>query len=109
MKQKAKKMVLVGSLLFMTMGLVGCGAKSNDLKTMNNDGVKNIKDTVSAVHDAQNVSKKDVKQVRTRLEEVKKEITKIQLDKTLSKEQKATKIQALQKELGDMTNKAMGK
>ena len=113
MKIKLGKVVLMSSLFAMVVVLTGCGNNSNSNKNQetskNNDGVQNIKDVVGAVHNAQKVSKDDVRQIQKRLTEIKMEIVKIQADESLSQEQKASKIQALQEELANMTNEAMGK
>lgn len=110
MLQKTKKVVLVGAMTVMTLGLIGCGKNSDVQKTSDiSSGINNVKDVVSDVHSAQKIDRNDIKAVQKRLGEIKKETLKIQMDKTLSKEQKAAKIQALQKEMREFTNKAMGK
>jgi len=74
MLQKTKKVVLVGVMTITTLGLIGCGKNSDVQKTSNvNNGAKSINTSVDTVnnHSNHSVTKKQINDVRQKLEEVK--------------------------------------
>ncbi len=88
-----KKTILGLGVLFVMMTLAGCGATVQEPST----------------NGSANVTKKEVNDTQKKLQEVKAEVLKVQMDETLSKEQKAKKIEALQAEIQDQVNSAVSK
>jgi len=100
-----KKILLVSTILFIVIGLSACGQK-DDVQKNNTQTTKNIdnKTTTNQVK-----TRQQMKGGQKAVEEIKNEVIKVQMDKTLTKKQKAEKVQALQEELKANLNKVMGK
>ena len=100
-----KKILLVSTILFIVIGLSACGQKDdvqkNNTQTTKNIGNKTITNQIK--------TRQQMKGGQKAVEEIKNEVLKVQMDKTLTKKQKAEKVQALQEELKANLNKVMGK
>ena len=73
--------------------LSGCGATEQKPVTKNGE-----------INGGGTVTKKQINDVQAKLQEIKQKVLKVQMDKTLSKEEKAQKIEALQAEIKKYTN-----
>ena len=81
-----KKMILGLGLVIGVVAIMGCGGGTTD------------------VNGGQPVTKQRVNDVQQKLQEAKAEALKIQMDESLTKEQKAQKLEALQAEIKESAN-----
>jgi len=91
-----KKTILGLGLVIGVVTIVGCGGSATT-------DTGNATDTTN-INGGQQVTKQQISDVQQKLQEVKAEVLKVQMDKTLTKEQKATKIETLQAEIKKMTD-----
>ncbi len=91
-----KKIILGFGVLLISVVLVGCGGTTQQTT---NEKANNTTGTGT-------VTKQEINDVQNSLQKIKAEILKVQMDKTLTKEQKAKKIEALQAQIQNQANTA---
>lgn len=100
-----KKVIGVMAVSMMTIVVVGCG-KSVENNSSNNAMLKKGTESVqSATEDNNKVTKDAIKTVQSEIEAIKAKTLKIQADESLSKEEKAEQLKALQAELQETIKK----
>jgi ribosomal protein S16 len=98
-----KKIILYSVGVIGILVLMGCGESANNEQQNIPEDKQNVKidepSNKSILKNGSKVTKEASEIVRTELEKMKKKALEIQMDKSLSKEEKAEQLSALQGEL----------